>query len=198
MLTAAEQLKTEVAALPYHTSAAADLLTRPERFVSGELIGAPSIILGVLFPGQNPPGQWWRTALGLFCAADRVGGWRERRIPHSGAAEILGVKVGTIGTLANRGDLPSGPDGIQLGDVLDRLVRLNAKRENNAQDSTIAEMSKNDSNPATTVEEWAEEFVRVNGDGTEDVAWAERIAARIRNDWDGNPDTLTDLACEVA
>lgn len=65
------------------------------------------------------------------------------------------------------------------------------------QDEIIAEMTKTEANPSTTVEEFSDDFARVNADGTEDAEWPTRIAARIRNDWDGNPDTLTDLACEV-
>lgn len=121
MKTAAEQLRSELALLPHQTSAAETLLRDAERIVSGEIGGAPNTIIGVLWPGVAVPPEWWRTPLGMFCAADRGGGWRARRITQAEAAAVLGVTGGTVATLCHRGTLQTP---ILLGEVLDRLVRI--------------------------------------------------------------------------
>lgn len=121
--TAADQLRAELAALPHQTGAAKTLARDAERLVSGKIGGAANTIVGVLFPGQPVPAAWWATPLGMFCAAAQDGGWRNRRVPRSEAAEILGVTPGTIAQLGARGDL-AHDGGFDLGEVLDRLVRL--------------------------------------------------------------------------
>lgn len=123
MKTAAEQLRSELALLPHQTSAAETLLRDAEQIVSGEIGGATNTIVGVLFPGAAVPPEWWRTPLGLWCAADPALGVRTLRIKQVTAAGILGIAPGSVAVMCQRKTLDCTGDGVLMGPVLDRLVQ---------------------------------------------------------------------------
>lgn len=78
------------------------------------------------WPEQHGLGDWWRTPLGLACAAQLT---EDRAtITQAQAADALGVTAGTVATLVNvRGTLERAPGGgVVRGAVLARLVRLRA------------------------------------------------------------------------
>ena len=81
-------------------------------------------IMAALWPrGALPPSGWWRTPLGMACAASGAG-MTDGRISQREAAEWLGVTIGTIGTLVHRGSLDGDRSGVSITSVLERLVRL--------------------------------------------------------------------------
>lgn len=121
---ASAQLRTEAAALSHQTSASELLIRDADRLTTGAVGDAANTIIGVLFPGVPVPNMWWRSELGRFCAADQSGGWRGRRIRQVDAAVILDRDSGTVAKLCNRKTLDSDADGILLGPVLDRMLRL--------------------------------------------------------------------------
>ena len=120
--TPAEQLAAELAELPHQTSAAKTLARDPERITSGKIGGAANAIVGVLFPGRTAPPEWWRTPLGLWCAADPALGVRTLRIRQVEAAGILGIAPGSVAVMCHRETLDCTSDGVLMGPVLDRLV----------------------------------------------------------------------------
>lgn len=124
--TPAEQLAAELAELPHQTGAAKTLARDPERITSGKIRGAANTIVGVLFPGRAVPPEWWRTPLGMFCAADPALGVRGLRIRQVDAGRILGISGGAIAVMCSRGNLDSDTDGVLMGPVLDRLVQRGA------------------------------------------------------------------------
>ena len=121
--TPAEQLAAELAELPHQTSASKTLARDPERITSGKIGGAANAIVGVLFPGRTAPPEWWRTPLGLWCAADPALGVRTLRIKQVEAAGILGIAPGSVAMMCHRGNLDCTRDGVLMGPVLDRLVQ---------------------------------------------------------------------------
>ena len=120
--TPAEQLAAELAELPHQTSAAKTLARDPERITSGKIGGAANAIVGVLSPGREAPPEWWRTPLGLWCAADPTLGVRSLRIKQVTAAGILGIAPGSVAVMCHRETLDCTSDGVLMGPVLDRLV----------------------------------------------------------------------------
>lgn len=120
--SAAAQLANELAALPHQTGASKTLARDPERITSGKIGGAANAIVGVLFPGREAPPEWWRTPLGLWCAADPTLGVRTLRIKQVTAAGILGIAPGSVAVMCQRKTLDCTRDGVLMGPVLDRLV----------------------------------------------------------------------------
>lgn len=81
-------------------------------------------VMLALWGQADPPEEWWRTPLGLRCAAS-LAGQRDGAFSRASAARMLGVTVGTVDQLAHRGTLERHPDGgLTAGSVLARVARL--------------------------------------------------------------------------
>lgn len=71
----------------------------------------------------EPPADWWRTPLGRIVARN-VRAEESAPVTHQGAALMLGISRGTVGTLVSRGKLERHPDGgVTKASVLARLAR---------------------------------------------------------------------------
>lgn len=80
-------------------------------------------LMGLLWPHGDPDPLWWRSPLGLRCAAS-LGRAEGGAVSRSVAAAMLGVTVGTVDQLLHRGTLGRVEGGVSRADVLARLARL--------------------------------------------------------------------------
>lgn len=79
-------------------------------------------LLNLLWPGGDPPHDWWRTPVGRMCARS-LGQADSDAVTHAVAAAMLGIARGTVGTLVTRGKLDRHPDGgITRASVLNRIA----------------------------------------------------------------------------
>lgn len=89
-------------------------------------------VMALLWPHGDPEtvgrADWWRTPLGRMVA--RAGGHASSdSLTHSTAAAILGLAVGTIGSMVHRGYLERHPDGgVTRASVLARVARQGVAR----------------------------------------------------------------------
>lgn len=99
---------------------AGQLTSDDDRLVAETVIDVMLALWGV----DDPPEQWWRTPLGLRCAAS-LAGQPGGAFSRASAARMLGVHVGTVDQLLSRGTLERHPDGgLTAGSVLARVARL--------------------------------------------------------------------------
>jgi len=81
-------------------------------------------VMHALWGQTDPLEQWWRTPLGVRCAAS-LAGQRDGAFSRQAAADMLGVHIGTVDQLLARGTLDRHPDGgVTAGSVLARVARL--------------------------------------------------------------------------
>lgn len=86
---------------------------------------AADAVLHLVYGGAQPDPQWWDSRLGRLVAAHAS----DALIPHSMAADILGVARGTVSTLVNRGALEAvevegAPRQLSRASVLRRKLAL--------------------------------------------------------------------------
>lgn len=84
------------------------------------------MVMKALWPNCDPElaghPQWWSTPLGMACARG-MGRPDSPTVTYATAAEMLGVAIGTVKTLAHRGTIEKHPDGgLSRESVLARLA----------------------------------------------------------------------------
>jgi hypothetical protein len=110
----------------------ADRLTACAPMLAGQLTSGDDRLVAetvidvmlALWGTDDPPRRWWRTPLGVRCAAS-LAGQRDGAFSRRAAADMLDVHVGTVDQLLSRGTLERHPDGgVTAGSVLARVARL--------------------------------------------------------------------------
>ena len=122
----AHQLRRELHARAYPLAvlagpdAVANLDTdRVADLLAGQIAGA---LAAALWPVGDPPPEWWQTPVGRACAHSV--GDDDRSVTQSVAAAMLGLSVGSIGSMIARGDLERGPDGgVTVASIMARITR---------------------------------------------------------------------------
>lgn len=84
-----------------------------------ESTGIAADLMACLWPHSDPPGDWWRTPLGMAVAGT---GWGSESVSMSAAASMIGVTGGRVTQLSDAGTLTRTRGGVTRASVTARIA----------------------------------------------------------------------------